>query len=198
MLNDIFNILLPQTCLGFFIILQLVLSMSVSPRKFRFARFISIVGIALSIVFLSTVQTEPQYFAFRNTLMSDSYTLLFDFAILLCGFFVALITKNLVKTMKRHAYTFYAILLSAIFAAMNIISANDFLTLFVSVELMSFSTYFLIASAKGYYSKEASFKYLLTSAISSGVFLFGVSYLYGITGSLNLSKIYEVVANQDS
>ena len=198
MLNDIFNILLPQTCLGFFIILQLVLSMSVSPRKFRFARFISIVGIALSIVFLSTVQTEPQYFAFRNTLMSDSYTLLFDFAILLCGFFVALITKNLVKTMKRHAYTFHAILLSAIFAAMNIISANDFLTLFVSVELMSFSTYFLIASAKGYYSKEASFKYLLTSAISSGVFLFGVSYLYGITGSLNLSKIYEVVANQDS
>ena len=198
MLNDIFNILLPQTCLGFFIILQLVLSMSVSPRKFRFARLISIVGIALSIVFLSTVQTEPQYFAFRNTLMSDSYTLLFDFAILLCGFFVALITKNLVKTMKRHAYTFHAILLSAIFAAMNIISANDFLTLFVSVELMSFSTYFLIASAKGYYSKEASFKYLLTSAISSGVFLFGVSYLYGITGSLNLSKIYEVVANQDS
>ena len=198
MLNDIFNILLPQTCLGFFIILQLVLSMSVSPRKFRFARLISIVGIALSIVFLSTVQTEPQYFAFRNTLMSDSYTLLFDFAILLCGFFVALITKNLVKTIKRHAYTFYAILLSAIFAAMNIISANDFLTLFVSVELMSFSTYFLIASAKGYYSKEASFKYLLTSAISSGVFLFGVSYLYGITGSLNLSKIYEVVANQDS
>ena len=198
MLNDIFNILLPQTCLGFFIILQLVLSMSVSPRKFRFARLISIVGIALSIVFLSTVQTEPQYFAFRNTLMSDSYTLLFDFAILLCGFFVALITKNLVKTIKRHAYTFHAILLSAIFAAMNIISANDFLTLFVSIELISFSTYFLIASAKGYYSKEASFKYLLTSAISSGVFLFGVSYLYGITGSLNLSKIYEVVANQDS
>ena len=198
MLNDIFNILLPQTCLGFFIILQLVLSMSVSPRKFRFARLISIVGIALSIVFLSTVQTEPQYFAFRNTLMSDSYTLLFDFAILLCGFFVALITKNLVKTIKRHAYTFHAILLSAIFAAMNIISANDFLTLCVSIELISFSTYFLIASAKGYYSKEASFKYLLTSAISSGVFLFGVSYLYGITGSLNLSKIYEVVANQDS
>ena len=197
MLNDIFNVLLPQTCLGFFIILQLILSMCISPRQFRFARLISIIGISLSIVFLSTVQTEPQYFAFRNSLMSDSYTLLFDFAILLCGFFTALLTKNLVKTMKRHAYTFHAILLTAIFAAMNIISANDFLTLFVSVELMSFSTYFLIASSKGYYSKEASFKYLLTSAISSGIFLFGVSYLYGITGSLNLTKIYEVVANQE-
>ena len=109
MLNDIFNVLLPQTCLGFFIILQLILSMCISPRQFRFARLISIIGISLSIVFLSTVQTEPQYFAFRNSLMSDSYTLLFDFAILLCGFFTALLTKNLVKTMKRHAYTFHAI-----------------------------------------------------------------------------------------
>ena len=197
MLNDIFNILLPHICLGGFIILQLILSMVLSPRFCRYARLISIIGIALSIILLSTVQTEPQYFAFKNSLMSDSYTLLFDFEILLCGFFAALLTKNLIKTIKRNAYTFHAIFLTAIFGAMNIISANDFLTLFVSIELLSFSTYFLIASSKGYYSKEASFKYLLTSAISTGVFLFGVSYLYGITGSLNLSEIYELTANRD-
>ena len=197
MLNDIFNILLPHICLGGFIILQLILSMVLSPRFCRYARLISIIGIALSIILLSTVQTEPQYFAFKNSLMSDRYTLLFAFAILLCGFFAALLTKNLIKTIKRNAYTFHAIFLTAIFGAMNIISANDFLTLFVSIELLSFSTYFLIASSKGYYSKEASFKYLLTSAISTGVFLFGVSYLYGITGSLNLSEIYELTANRD-
>ena len=198
MLNDIFNILLPHMCLGGFIILQLILSMVLSPRLYRYARLVSVVGIALSIVLLSTVQTEPQYFALKNSVMSDSYTLLFDFVILVCGFFVALITRNLVKTFKRNAYTFHAILLTAVFAALNIVSANDFITLFVSIELLSFSTYFLIASARGYYSKEACFKYLLTSAISTGVFLFGVSYLYGITGSLNLSEIYEIVANTDS
>ena len=191
MLNDIFNILLPQFSLGGFIILQLILSLILSPRLYRYARLISIIGIVLSILLLSTVQTEPQYFAFKNSLMSDSYTLLFDFVILLCGFFVALLSRGLVKTIKRNAYTFHAILLTAIFGAMNIVSANDFLTLFVSIELLSFSTYFLIAAAKGYHSKEASFKYLLTSAVSTGVFLFGVSYLYGITGSLNLSQIYE-------
>lgn len=191
MLNDIFNILLPQISLGGFILLQLILSLILSPRLYRYARLISIIGIVLSILLLSTVQTEPQYFAFKNSLMSDSYTLLFDFVILLCGFFVALLSRGLVKTIKRNAYTFHAILLTAIFGAMNIVSANDFLTLFVSIELLSFSTYFLIAAAKGYHSKEASFKYLLTSAVSTGVFLFGVSYLYGITGSLNLSYIYE-------
>lgn len=196
MLNDIFNIMLPQIALAGFILIQLVLSMVMSPRKYKYARLISIIGIALSILCLSTVQTEPQYFAFKGSVMSDSYTLLFHFAILVCGFLTALLTRNLVKSFKRNAYTFHAILLTAIFGALNIVSANDFLTLFVSMELLSFSTYFLIASSKGYYSKEASFKYLIMSAISSGIFLFGVSYLYGITGSLNISEVYKAVMSK--
>ena len=198
MLNDIFNILLPHMCLGGFIILLLVLSIVLRPRLYRYARLVAAVGIVSSIVLLSTVQIEPQYFGFKNSIMSDSYTLLFDFIILLCGFFVAILSRNLVKTIKGNAYTFYAILLTALFAGINIVSANDFLTLFVSIELLSFSTYFLIAARKGYYSKEASFKYLLTSAVSTGIFLFGVSYMYGITGSLNLSDIYEIITNQES
>lgn len=198
MLNDIFNILLPQIALAVFIILQLVLSIIIHPRKYKYARLISTVGIVLSIILLSTVQTEPQYFGFNNSIMSDSYTLLFDFVILVCGFLVALLSRSHIRTIKRNAYTFHAILLAGIFGAMNIVSANDFLTLFVSAEILSFSTYFLIASAKGYYSKEAAFKYLLTSAISSGVFMFGVSYLYGVSGSFNLSTIHETIINQDA
>ena len=198
MLNDIFNILLPQIALAVFIILQLVLSIIIHPRKYKYARLISTVGIVLSIILLSTVQTEPQYFGFNNSIMSDSYTLLFDFVILVCGFLVALLSRSHIRTIKRNAYTFHAILLAGILGAMNIVSANDFLTLFVSAEILSFSTYFLIASAKGYYSKEAAFKYLLTSAISSGVFLFGVSYLYGVSGSFNLSTIHETIINQDA
>lgn len=197
MINDLFNILLPQACLGFFIILQLLCSMFLSPRYFRYARLLSAIGIALSTVLLTTVQTEPQYFGFRNSIMSDSYTLLFHFVILLCGFFVVLLTRNLVHEQKQNAYTIQALLLTAIFGAMNVVSANDFLTLFVSLEMLSFPTYFLIASDRGYYSKEAAFKYLITSAVSTGVFLFGVSYLYGITSSLNLSEIYETIIESE-
>lgn len=198
MTNDIFNILLPQISLGGFIILLFILSMILSPRLYKYARIISAVGIFISIALLTTVQTEPQYFGFRNSIMSDSYTLLFDFIILLCGFFVTLLTKNLVKTVKRSAYTFYAILLSAILGAINVVSANDFLTLFISVELLGFSTYFLISVSKGYHSKEAAFKYLITSAVSTGIFLFGVSYLYGIVGSINFSQIYEYITENET
>ena len=198
MINDFFNILLPQGCLALFIIIQLLLGMFLANKKTEFARITSAIAIALSTLLLTTVQTEPQYFALKNSLMSDSYTQLFHFVILLCGFLITLITKNIIVELKQHSYTFHALLLTAIFGAMNIVSANDFLTLFVSIELLSFPTYFLIASSKGYYSKEASFKYLITTAVSTAVFLFGASYLYGICGSLNFSEIYEIVNEQSS
>ena len=197
MINDLFNILLPQGCIALFIIIQLMLGAISSPRIYRYSRLISAVGIALSIALLSTVQIEPQYFGLRGAVMSDGYTILFQFIILLCGFFVVLLTGNLVNKNKQNSYTLQAMILTAIFGAMNVVSANDFLTLFISIELLSFPTYFLIAADKGYRSKEASFKYLITSAVSTGVFLFGVSYLYGLTSSFNLSEIYEIISEQE-
>ena len=198
MINDLFNIFLPQISLSFFIIIQLLLGLFLSKEKFFLARPISAVGISLSIILLSTVQVEPQYFGFRETIMSDSYTLLFHFVILLSGFFVVLLTKNITNTIKNSAFTFHALILTAILGAMTVVSSNDFLTLFISIELLSFPLYFLIASAKGYYSKEASFKYLITSALSTGVFLFGVSYLYGLTSSLNFGEIYEIIVEKET
>ena len=151
MISDIFNILLPQFILGFCILILLILSMVLSPRLYKYARMVAIVGISAAIVFLSTVQTEPQYFGFQNSIMADSYTLLFDFIILFCGFLVSLLSKNLVRTIKSQAYTFYAVFLSAILGAMSVVSANDFITLLISLELLGFSTYFLISVSKGYH-----------------------------------------------
>ena len=56
MLNDIFNILLPQIALAVFIILQLVLSIIIHPRKYKYARLISTVGIVLSIILLELIE----------------------------------------------------------------------------------------------------------------------------------------------
>ena len=82
MINDFFNVLLPQGCLIFFIIIQLFMAMCAKQKFYKSARWISASGISLAIVLLSTVQTEPQYFAMRGALMSDIYTLMFHFIIL--------------------------------------------------------------------------------------------------------------------
>ena len=198
MMHDIYNILLPQISLIFFIFVEFFLAIFLNKEKYFLARPVSLVGIFLTIITLSTVQTEPQYFGLSNSIMSDNYTLLFHFIILLSGFLVVLLTKNLINSNKNNAFSIQALLLTTILGAMNIVSANDFITLFISLELLSFPTYFLISSVNSYHSKEASFKYLITNAISSGVFLFGASYLYGLTSSLNFTEIYEIITSQES
>ena len=198
MINDFFNMLLPQACIVFFIFIEFTCSLFFKEKRGELASMISAVGVSLSIVMLSTVQIEPQYFAMRGALMSDSYTLLFHFIILLCGFFVILLSKNLLLDKKNNAFSYQAILLTSILGAMSVVSSNDFLTLFISLELLAFPIYFLIASRTGYYSKEASFKYIITSAVSTGVFLFGVSYLYGLTSTLNFNEIYEIIVEQQA
>ena len=64
MINDFFNILLPQGCLGFFILIQLLLAIFVSPKFYKMSKIISLIGIALGIVLLSTVQVEPHCWKF--------------------------------------------------------------------------------------------------------------------------------------
>jgi len=194
MIHNFLNIFLPQSCLVFFIILQLLLSVILSPRLYKHAKVVSCTGLAISGLLLTTVRFEPQTFGFHNCVMSDEYTLFFHLIILICGIFVTLLTTNLSKNLKQNAYTLQAIFLTAILGGMCVVSANDFLTLFISAELLSFPLYFLISSKTGYFSKEASFKYLITNAVSSGVFLFGVSYLYGLTSSINFTDIYEIMA----
>ena len=134
MINDLFNIFLPQTCLSIFILIQILAALFVPIKLYNQARAVSLVGITLTAFLLSTVQTEPQYFGFKNSIMSDYYTQLFHFIILICGFFITLITKKLSAQSKRNAYTFQALLLTALLGAMLIISSNDFLTLFISIE----------------------------------------------------------------
>ena len=132
MVNDFLNILFPQACLALFVLIELVMAMFVPKEKYYIARPISAIGLSLAIVLLSTVQAEPQYFGFSNSIMSDNYTLLFHFIILLCGFFVVLLMKNLTESMKEKAFILQALLLTAVFGAMCVVNANDFLTLLIS------------------------------------------------------------------
>ena len=67
--------------------------------------------------------------------------------------------------------------------------ANDLITLFLALELLSIPTYVLLyLPARTKLNQEAAAKYFLLSVMSSAVLLFGFSYLYGLTGSTNLTR----------
>lgn len=197
-LSNIKSILLPETVLLLFIFLQIICAMFLDIKFYKLSKWFSVLGLFLAASACSLVQINPIAFGFKNSILSDHYTLFFKIIILVVSILVVFLTKRTVASRREGAFQFQALLLTAILGAMVLVSANDFLTMFIAMETLGFATFFLIAFDKGYNSKEAAFKYLIISAVASAVFLFGVSYLYGIVGTVNFSKIYEYFLENDS
>ncbi len=94
----------------------------------------------------------------------------------------------------RFAKEYISLLLVATMGLMFLGSAGDFITLFVAFELVSISTYALpIIDQKSEKGKEAAIKYFVTGAFSSALILYGLSLLYGLTGSVQLSVVATVL-----
>ncbi|MFN5100657.1 MAG: NADH-quinone oxidoreductase subunit NuoN, partial [Burkholderiaceae bacterium] len=91
---------------------------------------------------------------------------------------------------------FYVLALLTLLGQMIMISGNSFLVIYLGLELMSLSLYALVALRRDHaISTEASMKYFVLGALASGFMLYGISMIYGATGSLVLSKIAEVLAS---
>ncbi len=90
---------------------------------------------------------------------------------------------------------FYVLALLTLLGQMIMISGNSFLVIYLGLELMSLSLYALVALRRDHaVSTEASMKYFVLGALASGFMLYGMSMVYGATGSLDMGKIAQVVA----
>lgn len=103
-----------------------------------------------------------------------------------------IVLLGLGSTQKDDAVTdkaeFYYLLLPAAAGAMIMASSGNLVTLYIGLELLSITTYVLVGLRKrSSLSAEAAFKYVVTGGIASAFVLFGMSYLYGVTGSVSLA-----------
>ncbi len=190
-LHNLVSIMLPELCLLLFIFLQLIMSMFLDIKFYKLAKWFSVFGIFIATSLCTKVEIEPLYSGFKNSIISDNYTIFFKVIILICSFLIVFLTKKTIASRRDNAFQFHALILSAVLGTLVLVGANDFLTMFIAMEMIGFAMYFLIAFEKGVETKVAGFKYLAISAVASAVFLFGVSYMYGLTGSINFSNIYD-------
>ena len=84
---------------------------------------------------------------------------------------------------------FISLLLLSLVGSLFVIMSIDFITLYLSLELASLPIISLVAFGRGKFSLEAAFKYLILASLSTGIFLIGVAYLYGVTGSIDIQNM---------
>ncbi len=108
-------------------------------------------------------------------------------------------SKFCLRQFRMFRTDFYTLSLFALLGVMLLISANSLVTVYLGLELTSLSTYALVAfdreSKRG---PEAAMKYFVLGSMASGMLLYGMSMIYGATGSLDLVQIADAISNQGS
>ena len=138
--------------------------------------------------------------AFNGFLKTDSLALFLKMVILLATLMTLLMTFRYFKTHKSpYPAEFLAILIFSAAGASALTSAQEIITLYISLETLTISSYLLASfMKKDKGSNEAGMKYLLLGAFSSAILLFGFSYLYGLTGTTVISDMAKSLAMQPS
>ncbi len=132
----------------------------------------------------------------NGTLVVDQLTVVFAMVI------VALTAVTVVISMEheigRHVGEYYATMLFAAVGMMVLVTTEDLITIFVALELLSLCLYILTAFHKNWLrSQEAALKYFMFGAVASAFLLFGLSYLYGVTGATNLRAMPAVLTGMN-
>lgn len=129
--------------------------------------------------------------SFAGTFLPDQAAWYFRVALLISGLLTIMLSVPYVTRKLKHPGEFYALLCLATLGALFLVSATEVLTLYLALELLSISSFVLVALRKDQpRSAEGAIKYLIFGAVSSGLLLYGLSLLFGFTGQLQYTEIF--------
>ncbi len=152
-----------------------------------------LIGIVATFIFnLSDWNTNITYFKMMHY---DNYAVAFTSVILVIAFLWFLMSESYFKE-ETSLTDHFALILFALAGTVIMVSYTNMTMLFLGIEILSISMYILAGSKKDDLgSNEAAFKYLIMGAFATGFLLFGITLIYGSTGSFDLTEISNFVAS---
>jgi NADH-quinone oxidoreductase subunit N len=133
---------------------------------------------------------------FNGMLATDAFATFFKWLFLGAGFVVVLIAAAGKDFPTPRIGQFYALLSAIVLGLFLMSSANDLLMMYMAIELVSMTSYVLAGYKKGdRRASEASLKYVIYGGVASGVMIFGMSYLFGLTRTTDIAQIAAQIQN---
>jgi NADH-quinone oxidoreductase subunit N len=154
-------------------------------------------GAFIPVVTLAVIGDDSRSMFFGRYVVDD-YALILKALFLLIGYVVVLMSQTSLEEGGYYQGEFFLLLLVSVLGMVAMASSRDLVSIFVSLELLSIPAYMLAAWKKrDPKSNEAGVKYYLLGVFASGVLLYGMSYLYGTTGSTKLTDIGTALASAE-
>jgi len=191
MLPD-FSLLMPELFLFCWAILIFVLDLFFLKGRKDILAYVALAGLAITIVI--SCMTPPGR-TFGRTFISDGFTFFFNIIFLASTMIAVASSGQFSERLKYHRGEYYGLILMSTVGMMFIASAGEMISLYVALELTTISLFILAAYRKTRIeSSEAGLKYLILGAISSAILLYGMSMIYGATGTTDLGAMRALMA----
>jgi NADH-quinone oxidoreductase subunit N len=193
-LNFDYSLLIPEYILGLLAIA--LIGLDVFAPRFRKPLIPLVAAAGLAGVFVLSFAWIDTDDNFAGLIFIDDYTTFFRCFFTAVAFFVVIASMQFVQERLRNPGEYYALLLVATAGAIYMAASRELLTAYVSLEVLSFSSYILVSYAKNENrSNEGGMKYMLLGAFSSAVLLYGISFIYGASGSTSYDAIAEAFSD---
>jgi NADH-quinone oxidoreductase subunit N len=128
---------------------------------------------------------------------ADNFALFVNLVLVAVGILTVFFTSQTAERDRLPAGEFYSLMLFSLVGMMLMVQATDLLLMFLALETMSIAVYVLTGIRRDQQaSAEAAFKYFLLGAFASSFFLYGIAFIYGISGSTSLDRVGSVIAAQ--
>jgi NADH-quinone oxidoreductase subunit N len=190
---------LPITLLTLFAIGILLIDLML-PKEQKWANAMTaFVGLVFAAKAVFNIQQWlgplPGSYGLMKTVLVDHFAIYFFYLFLAATAIAILMSVRYLETEHENHGEYYALMLLSVVGMMCMAAGSDIVLIFIGLELMAISTYVLVGFLRrDRRSNEAALKYLLLGAFSSGIFAYGLSLLYGLSGSTNLGTIENAMA----
>ncbi|WP_035513687.1 NADH-quinone oxidoreductase subunit NuoN [Paraburkholderia nodosa] len=167
------------------------------PENRRTTYFIALLTTVIAGIWFAVDAFDPHvYYYFTRMYVVDPFASAMK-AVVTLGYAVSIVySRKYLEDRDMFRGEFFLLGLFSLLGQLTMISGNNFLTLYLGLELMSLSLYAVIALRRdATQSNEAAMKYYVLGALASGFLLYGISMLYGATGSLELNEVFKAVAS---
>lgn len=172
----------------------LALAAGLLSRRARLPGFVSLLGLAVAAYFLATEVAGETAELWSGTVLVDGFSTLFKAVFLVIAALIALVSFDYVERNRLPAGEFHLLILLATVGMMFMAGSLNLITIYLGLECLALASYALTGLLRGSArSTEAALKYILIGAISSGIILFGMSLIFGMTGSVHLGDINVVL-----
>ncbi|MFC1852895.1 NADH-quinone oxidoreductase subunit N [candidate division CSSED10-310 bacterium] len=193
-------LIFPEIIIIITIIVVVLAELILPPQKRHQTGWFAATGlVAAFFVTLNLFKVDTAAEFFGRMVVHDAWSLFFKLFFEISGFLIVIFSLGSKETRGKNQGEYYALLLAVIMGLIFMTSATDLVMILLAMETVGILSYVLVGFNKASSrSGEAALKYLIYGATATGVMLFGMSYLYGLTGTTNLFDIADSIAQSET